>query len=158
MSKLAGFERHYAEVQLMTGLKLYALTTVILFFKMSAISIVQGRARTSAKAYANPEDAKFFGAAQPVAEEAPAVQRAARAWRNDLENIPIFLFLALIYVMANLPVLPATIYFSVFTVARIAHTICYLNAIQPARTIVYTIGALATLALAIHIIVGVILA
>ena len=30
------------------------------------------------------------------------VLRAARAWRNDLENIPIFLILAWIYVAANL--------------------------------------------------------
>jgi uncharacterized MAPEG superfamily protein len=134
-------------------MKLYALVTVILYFKMSAISIVQGVARTRAKAFALPEDAKLFGNVPPVTEEIPTVQRAARAWRNDLENIPIFLFLALIYVLSS-PSLGtgAVIYFWVFVVARIAHTIFFLNAMQPWRTIAYTIGALATLALAINVI------
>ncbi len=42
----------------MTEYGFYALITVILFFKMLANSIVQGRARTSAKAFPNPEDAQ----------------------------------------------------------------------------------------------------
>ena len=64
----------------MDPFKLYAALTVILFFKMSAISIVQGVARRRANAFTLPEDAKLFGASAPVAEEVPMVQRAARAW------------------------------------------------------------------------------
>jgi len=74
-------------------------------------------------------------------------------WRNDLENIPIFLFLGLIYVLAGGPAGPAAIYFTVFTVARILHTITYLRGMQPWRTISYTVGGLATLALAIHVLI-----
>src|SRR5437868_5873198 len=94
---------------------LYALMTVVLFFKMSAISIVQGLNRQTAKAFVNPEDAKMFGLAAPAEREAPAVDRAARAWRNDLENIPIFLILGLVYVMLGGGSGAATIYFLVFT-------------------------------------------
>jgi uncharacterized MAPEG superfamily protein len=141
----------------MTLLQLYAATTVILFFKMSAISLAQGRARMGNMSFAIPEDAKFFANAQPLAEELPAVRRAANAWRNDLENIPIFLFLGIIYVMANLSVAGAAIYFTIFTLARIAHTFFYLNAMQPGRTIAYTIGAIAATVMAIHIIIAVIL-
>ncbi len=140
----------------MIRLKLYAALTVILFFKMSAISIVQGIARARGGAFTLPEDARLFGAAL-VAEELPIVQRAARAWRNDLENIPIFLFLGFIFIMSPFSVRAEAIYFTIFAVARIAHTFFFLNAIQPWRTIAYTVGALTSFALSIHIIVGLVL-
>jgi glutathione S-transferase len=124
---------------------------------MSAISVAQGRARIAAGVFVNPEDAKTFGASQ-APEEAPAVQRAARAWRNDLENIPIFLILSWIYVAAGLSSTAFVIYCVVFTIARVAHTVCYLNSIQPMRTIAYTVGALATLALMVHLFIEVVLA
>ena len=38
----------------MTEYGFYALITVILFFKMLANSVVQGRARTSSKTFPNP--------------------------------------------------------------------------------------------------------
>ncbi len=141
----------------MTLLQIYALTTIILALKMSAISIVQGRARVAGGAFVNPEDARTFGVKE-AAEELPDVQRAARAWRNDLENIPIFLILAWIYVSAGLSAAAFAIYCAVFVLARIAHTICYLNSIQPARTITFAVGGLATLALMIHLFVGVVIA
>ena len=134
-------------------MRLYALTTIILALKMSAISVVQGRARTAANAFANPEDAAMFGGTQ-VPQEVAGVQRAAKAWMNDLENIPIFLILALVYAIAGLSATAFMIYCAVFTLARILHTIFYLNAAQPWRTIAYTVGALTSLALMIHLVVG----
>ncbi len=138
-------------------LRMYALTAIVLALKMSAIAFVQGSARTSTGSFLNPEDAAAFGG-KAVAEEAEIVQRAARAWRNDLENIPIFLILAWIYVSAGLPVTAFAIYCIVFMAARIAHTICYINSIQPWRTISFVIGALATLALIIHLFIKVVIA
>jgi uncharacterized MAPEG superfamily protein len=41
--------------------------------------------------------------------------------------------------------------------ARIAHTIFYLNAIQPMRTISYTVGAITAMTLMIHLFIGVVL-
>ncbi len=141
----------------MTPLKMYALTTIVLALKMAAVSVAQGRARTSAGTFTNPEDAKTFGG-QTAAEEAPGVRRAARAWLNDLENIPIFLFLAGIYVAAGLSAGVFAIYCIVFTLGRIVHTIAYLNAMQPLRTIAYVVGSLATLALIINLFIKVVLA
>ena len=138
-------------------LRMYAITAIVLTLKMSAISVAQGRARTSAGIFVNPEDAKMFHATQAT-EEAPAVQRAARTWLNDLENIPIFLILAWIYVAAGLSSTAFVIYCVVFVVARVAHTVCYLNSIQPMRTIFYTVGALATLALMVHLFIEIVLA
>jgi uncharacterized MAPEG superfamily protein len=136
---------------------MYAITAIVLALKMSAIAIVQGRARTSEGAFLNPEDAAAFGGTA-VAQEPELVQRAARAWRNDLENIPIFLILAWIYVSAGLSLTAFVIYCLVFMVARIAHTICYINAIQPWRTASFTLGAIVTLALIIHLFIGVVIA
>jgi glutathione S-transferase len=140
-----------------TPLRMYAITAIVLALKMSAISVVQGRARVAAGIFVNPEDARTFHANQAT-EEAPAVQRAARAWLNDLENIPIFLILCWIYVAAGLSSTAFAVYCVVFILARIAHTICYLNSIQPFRTISYTVGALTTLALMVHLFVEIVLA
>jgi uncharacterized MAPEG superfamily protein len=141
----------------MALLRMYAITTIVLALKMFAISVAQGRARVAAGVFVNPEDANTFKASQaPV--DAPAVQRASRAWLNDLENIPIFLILCGIYVAAGLSSTAFAIYCVVFVVARIAHTFFYLNSIQPMRTIAYTVGAIATTAMMIQLFVGVVLA
>jgi uncharacterized MAPEG superfamily protein len=136
-------------------LRMYAITAIVLALKMAAISLVQGRARVSAGVFTNPEDAKAFGA-QLAAEEAPMVDRANKAWRNDLENIPIFLILAWIYVSAALGTVAFVIYCIVFMAARVIHTICYLNAIQPLRTIAYTVGGIVTLAMIVNIFVAIV--
>jgi uncharacterized membrane protein YecN with MAPEG domain len=134
----------------MSEYQFYALITVILFFKMFALSVIQGRARTSTKTFVTPEDARFFGTTI-AADELPIVKRAAMAWRNDLENIPIFLFLAMIYVTLGCWPAGAFIYFSVFAVARILHTVAYLNSLQPWRTVFFTLGAVVCFALSIQI-------
>jgi uncharacterized MAPEG superfamily protein len=138
-------------------LRMYALTTIVLAVKMTLIGVVQGRARTSAGVFLNPEDAKMFGGKE-VPEEPEMVQRASRAWRNDLENIPIFLILAWIYVAAGLSAGAFVIYCLVFMAARIIHTICYINSLQPWRTAAFTVGAAVMLVLMVHLFIEVVLA
>lgn len=118
-----------------------ALCSVILFAKMLAISLYQGRHRIGRGSFRNPEDARFAGR-QPVAEELPQVQRAARAWSNDVENIPVFFALGILYVMTGASAAAAPWLFGVFTVARIAHTVFYLAQVQPWRTLSYGVGIL----------------
>jgi|ERR1700691_4832254 uncharacterized MAPEG superfamily protein len=139
----------------MTEYQFYSLITVILFFKMFANSVVQGLARTGTKTYVTPEDARFFGAPAPAADELPIVKRAAACWRNDLENIPIFLFLALIYVTLGCWPQGAFIYFTIFVIARILHTFAYMRGMQPARTIAYSIGLVICFILSVHILIAV---
>jgi uncharacterized MAPEG superfamily protein len=139
----------------MSEYQFYALTTVILFFKMVANSIVQGIGRVNAKAFVTAEDARFFAQASPVPDEAPIVKRAIMCWRNDLENIPIFLFLGLIYVTLGCWPEGVYIYFTIFVVARILHTFAYLNGMQPWRTIFFTIGMTMCVALSIQILMAV---
>jgi glutathione S-transferase len=139
----------------MTEYQFYALTTVILFFKMFANSVVQGVGRVSTKTFVTAEDARFFAHAPPAPDEAPIVKRAAMVWRNDLENIPIFLFLGLIYVTLGCWPGGVFIYFTIFIIARILHTIAYLNGMQPWRTIFFTAGTAVCFALSIQILIAV---
>lgn len=70
-------------------LRIYALCVLVLCLKMLAISCYQGFFRIRGRVFTNPEDAAFFNRT-PQPEELPQVVRAARAWANDLENIPLF--------------------------------------------------------------------
>jgi uncharacterized MAPEG superfamily protein len=135
-------------------LNMYALTAVILTFKMFAVSIVQGRGRLDSTIYTVPEDARLFRG-KLEAQEASSVQRASNCWRNDLENIPTFLILAGIYVAAGLSAKWFSIYCVTFLVMRILHTFFYLNAMQPWRTIAFTVGTFAMFAMAIHLLIEV---
>ncbi len=139
----------------MTEYQFYALITVILFFKMASISVVQAFGRLGTKTFVTPEDAEFFAHASPAQEEAPIVKRASNAWRNDLENIPMFLFLGLIYVTLGLWPGGAFIYFTIFVVARIFHTIMFLLGLQPWRTIFFTFGMAVCIILSINILTAV---
>ncbi|HSW15453.1 MAG TPA: MAPEG family protein [Solimonas sp.] len=122
-----------------TPLHWYALSAMLLFVKMFALSLYQGWHRISKRTFRNPEDAGFVGK-PPAAEELPQVQRAARAWLNDLENIPIFLALGVAYVLLDASHAAAPVLFLGFTAARYAHSLCYLLELQPWRTLAYGIG------------------
>ncbi|SHF37254.1 glutathione S-transferase [Modicisalibacter ilicicola DSM 19980] len=119
----------------------YAISAVVLFFKMFANSLYQAYHRIGKQAFKTPEDARFVGRT-PLDEELAPVQRAAMAWRNDLENIPIFLALGVAYGWVGASPGAAGWLFMTFTAARILHTIFYLMALQPWRTIAYGVGIL----------------
>jgi glutathione S-transferase len=132
----------------------WLVSLVVLFFKMYANSLVQGVTRSRADAFAWPEDARVFGRGAGPAERDPEmVERASRCWRNDLENIPMYLFLGLGFVLAGGPPWWAALYFTAFTVARVAHTFFYLRGMQPHRTIAYAIGLLVCVALSVHLVI-----
>lgn len=117
----------------------YAVCAVALFLKMFALSLYQGYHRISRRTFRNPEDAAFVSRT-PAVEELPQVQRAARAWINDLENIPIFLALGVACVLLDAAPTAAPWLFVTFTAARYVHTLMYLFGLQPWRTIAYLVG------------------
>lgn len=124
----------------------YAMAAVLLFLKMLAIAVYQGYHRIGKMTFKTPEDAAFVGK-QAAQEELPQVQRAARAWSNDVENIPIFLALGVAYVWVDAAPGLAVWLFMSFTAARYMHTACYLTALQPWRTVGYAIGVACMLAM-----------
>jgi len=134
------------------ALKALGLATALLFFKMLAIAIFQGSVRAKNDVYTNPEDAAFIGKSETAQAEHPDYLRLSKAYRNDLENIPIFLGLAWAFLHLHGSDAWAPAYFAVFTVARYGHSFFYLKAIQPWRALAFALGALVNVALAIQLV------
>jgi prostaglandin-E synthase 1 len=132
------------------GFRLYALCVLVLFLKMFAMTLYTSRTRSRLKVALNAEDAARFGA-QLVATEHPEVERVLRAHRNDVENIPLFFTLGLIAVLAGVPVLGLRICFIAFTAARVAHSLVYIKALQPWRSVSFAIGSMSLGALSVMI-------
>jgi uncharacterized MAPEG superfamily protein len=134
--------------------QVYAACSAILVLKMFAVTIATGIARTRTKATTNPEDAPMLGYTVR-SDEPPEVQRVHRLHRNDMENIPAFFAIGLIYVLIGASAVAAQAYFITFTVARILHTVTYLAHLQPWRTITFTIGFLCMLGISIQVLFAV---
>lgn len=128
-------------------LHLFALCVLVLFIKMLGISCYQGFFRLRHRAFTNPEDAGFFQ--RPAnAQELLPVSRAAKAWANDLENIPLFFVLGGLCLALDAPAVATAWLFGLFTVARVMHTLMYLGGRQPWRTLAYGAGLACLLGLA----------
>jgi uncharacterized MAPEG superfamily protein len=102
----------------------------------------------------NPEDGARYSA--PVLElDPPVVARILRVHRNAEVAIYPLLILGLVYVLVGGHASIAVPIFAIFTGARIVHSIVYLRAPQPWRTISFAISLLALIALMVAILVTV---
>jgi uncharacterized MAPEG superfamily protein len=128
-----------------------ALFSVLLVLKMGAVAFATANARRKAKLVLNPEDTKVNPGSRAASEEAPATLRAKRAHLNDVENIPGFLVLALLFTLAGASATAGWTYFGVYFVARALHTVFYLNAVQPWRTAAFFVGQLAQLGMMVQL-------
>ena len=126
---------------------LFALCVLVLFIKMLAISCYQGFFRLRHRAFSNPEDAGLFQR-PAIAQELAPVSRAAKAWANDLENIPLFFVLGGLCLALDTNAAATAWLFGLFTVARVLHTLLYLGRRQPWRTLAYGVGLACLLGLA----------
>ncbi len=131
------------------------LFSVLLVLKMGAVAFVTANARHKAKVVLNPEDTGVIPGSHASGEEAPATLRAKRAHLNDVENIPGFLVLALLFTFTGCSALAGWAYFGVYFVARALHTIFYLNAIQPWRTAAFFVGLLTQLGIMVQLLMKV---
>jgi uncharacterized MAPEG superfamily protein len=122
----------------------YVLTSVVLCLNLLALWVYSGALRARSGRAINPEDGLRYGV--PVSEiDPPAVARLLRAHRNAEATIYPFLLLGLLYVFAGGQVAIAIPVFTIFVVARIVHSIVYLKAMQPWRSISFAVSVLATL-------------
>ena len=128
----------------------YATCSAILAIKMLLSGNYTTAMRMRNAGYVNEEDARQFGGTANAIEH-PAVAHALRIQRNDLENIPLFFAIGLVYVLSGASAFGATVYCWTFTLARLAHTVVYTYQLQPWRAICYTIGYLAILGMSIQI-------
>jgi prostaglandin-E synthase 1 len=124
----------------------YAITCIVLCLNLLTLWIASGGMRARGGMAINPEDGARYGAA--VAEiDPPAVARLLRAHRNAEATIYPFLLLGLLDVLAGGSAAIALPIFTIFVVARIAHSIVYLKALQPWRSIAFAVSLLAILVL-----------
>jgi glutathione S-transferase len=79
------------------------------------------------------------------------VAHALRIQRNDIENIPIFFTIGLLYVLTGASPFGAMVYCWTYTIARLAHTFFYTNHMQPWRAISFVIGTSALVGMIVRI-------
>ena len=112
----------------------YAVTCLVLSLNLLMLWVSSGAIRARGGVAINPEDGARYGV--PVSEfDPPAVAQLLRAHRNSEATIYPFLLLGLVYVLAGGGAGIAIPIFTIFIFARIAHSIVYLKAMQPWRTI-----------------------
>ena len=132
----------------------YAITCVVLGLNLLLLWVSSGTTRARTKIAINAEDGARFGA--PVsATDPPAVARILRAHRNAEATIYPFLLLGLVYILAGGKAWMAIPIFAVFTFARIAHSVFYLRAKQPERTVAFAISLVAIFLLILAVLLAV---
>ncbi|KAL9962956.1 hypothetical protein ACROYT_G032114 [Oculina patagonica] len=124
-------------------LSAYIFYGSILMLKTWAMSFLTARHRLKNKALPSPEDYGRKNKDKPVIQH-PDVERVRRAHLNDLENIPIFMIVTLLYMFSNMPPVWGIWGLRIFTTGRIMHTIAYLNAFPLSRAAGFGIGAFST--------------
>lgn len=117
----------------------FVCALIALFAKTTATSILQVVSRLRARTFVLPEDAAMLRV-RPVPEEAAIVRRCAAVWRNDVENLPLFLALALAWMLSGAPAVDAWLLFGAYVSLRYLHTGAYLAGLQPWRALLYLAG------------------
>ena len=146
----------------------YVFYTTILIIKtlLMALLTVIHRIKnkvTGSRYHKHKHDShKIFNFFQAVAskEDSPKgivrfsedVERQRRAHLNDLENIPIFIIVAFLYILTSPSTFIAVNLIRLFTLSRIVHTFVYaIYPTQPARGIAFGIGVIITLYMSIQV-------
>jgi glutathione S-transferase len=130
------------------ALPIFVLALTALLAKATVLSAVQVVSRLRARTFLLPEDAGMLGVA--VSErEADFVARCGAAWRNDVENIPLFLAAALAFTLLGGDATLAAWLFGGYVAIRYAHTAIYLRGLQPWRAMAYLSGLAVTWAIVV---------
>lgn len=118
-----------------------------LYLKMLTNSFVQAYCRFRYKSFKYKEDEVFFQTKLPDAPQPELLTRADAAWRNDLENIPIFLIAALCGLLTGVPAKVYTCLVVAFCLGRTVQSFSLLRGLQPWRFLGYITGQVCTSAL-----------
>jgi len=131
----------------------YAFYGAVVLVKMFGMSTLTAVKRIANGIFANPEDVRAFGSKKVIFDN-EGVERVRRNHLNDLENIPAFLLIGLLYVATNPTPNIALWHFRVFAIARILHTFFYQFAIpQPTRALSFFVGWAACASMAYQVLV-----
>ncbi|XP_061395202.1 microsomal glutathione S-transferase 1-like [Musca vetustissima] len=133
--------------------KAYIFWSAVLVVKMMFMSLLTAMQRFRTKTFANPEDC--MSKKDKVTYDNPYVERVRRAHLNDMENIFPFFAAGFFYVMTNPSAFLAINLFRAVAIARIVHTLVYAVVVvpQPARAISFFVAFLATVYMAVQVII-----
>ncbi len=129
----------------------YAIASSIMIIKMASQSWITVFRMTKVKGgFRSPEDAKRspFNPNPSADQLAPNeyVERSRRMHLNDCENIPLFLAVGLLFVLAGPPLWVAQVALYGYVVTRLLHFLAYLTAqLHDVRAAMWTPGSLAIL-------------
>eukprot|EP00058_Branchiostoma_floridae_P010166 XP_002595654.1 hypothetical protein BRAFLDRAFT_260006 [Branchiostoma floridae] len=131
----------------------YAAYSSVVLLKMFGVVGYTTITRFRVGVFANPEDIKGNKGAKVRLDNAD-VERVRRLHRNDLENIPAFLAVGLLYVLTGPSSGVALWHFRVFTAARCLHTVAYLAGVQPWRVLCFLTGLVPTLSMTVQVLMA----
>ena len=120
-------------------LRLFSICAAILTINMLFKATLIGVLRNVRGVHISPEDYRFLG--RPVRPPDELIERARRAHQNDVENILPFFAIGLLLALSGISFTVACWLIVVFTASRLLHTVFYLGALQPWRSLIYTVGA-----------------
>mmetsp|Transcript_16321 Transcript_16321/g.24343 ORF Transcript_16321/g.24343 Transcript_16321/m.24343 type:complete len:164 (+) Transcript_16321:48-539(+) len=122
----------------------------IVVFKLMFIAFATGFKRSKTGSPATPEDAALVGGSSDgdfnEGGTHPDVQRFLNLHRNTIENVLLFVITNFVFATGSFKYADewfagAWIAFNViWTVVRVAYTVCYIFALQPYRTICFALG------------------
>jgi uncharacterized MAPEG superfamily protein len=140
----------------------YAIAASLMVLKIMVQGwITVARMMANQGGFVNREDANA-GPANPKPRPGQLdlnddVDRSRRIHRNDLENIPAFLVVGLLFVAIEPPLVAAQWLMYGFVAARLAHTIAYSTAqSHEVRATFYSVGSLIVIAMAVWVLAAVI--
>lgn len=134
------------------AMQTYAICAAVLVLKMWLTGNVTGITRIVRGVYITQEDYQFTGKTDPGSD--PLIDRLRRIHQNDLENILPFLAVGFLYALTGPAYGLAWWLFLLFTLGRIGHTITYVTALQPWRTLFYEIGNLTLVAITVLLLIN----
>ncbi len=138
--------------QTLAALPAYTLALVALFVKTTLTSALQVISRLRSGVFPIAEDARLMGKA-PAQAEADFVRRCANVWRNDTENLPLFMALGLTWVLLGATAEAGAMYFGAYVALRYVHTLVFLRGLQPWRALLYLAGLAVCWAIAVQCLV-----
>ncbi|CAF1416936.1 unnamed protein product [Adineta steineri] len=132
----------------------YAVASILKMMIMSPLTV---RQRFRKNAFANPEDIQQQNRKTIQATTSDSdVERVRRNHLNDVENIIPFVLIGFGYIACNPNPTLAVWHFRIFFVSRLLHTFAYQIPLrQPSRAITCMIGGIATISMAIQILLQV---
>ena len=137
----------------------YAIAAAIMILKMASQAWITVYRMTKVKGgFRSPEDARRSPLnPEPKPEQLlpnEYVERSRRLHLNDTENIPIFLVVGFLFVVASPPLWAARVVLYGYVVTRLLHFVAYFTAqLHDVRAAMWTPGSLAIMGMAVYVLV-----